>query len=262
MFLKKEVLELKKYSFLLKQLVSRDFKVKYKRSVLGILWSLLYPVLTMCVMAIVFSNVFKFSTPGVSYLVYLQTGLIMFNYFSEASNLSMSSVVANFSLINKVYMPKWIFPLSKCLFVGINFLLTLIPLYAVIILTGTEITWMHIFLPYAAVCLFMFTFGVSLILSTIAVFLRDIYYIYGVVIMFMMYLTPIMYDINILDSWMIPILKLNPMYNFINFCRMIIIYRKMPSADSWAACFISGFVIMVLGIVLFKKKQQKFIYYV
>ena len=87
MFLKKEVLELKKYSFLLKQLVSRDFKVKYKRSVLGILWSLLYPVLTMCVMAIVFSNVFKFSTPGVSYLVYLQTGLVMFNYFSEASNL-------------------------------------------------------------------------------------------------------------------------------------------------------------------------------
>ncbi len=253
---------LKKYRFLLNQLISRDFKVKYKRSVLGILWSLLYPVLTMCVMAIVFSNVFKFSTPGVSYLVYLQTGLVMFNYFSEATNLSMSSVVANFSLINKVYMPKWIFPLSKCLFAGINFLLTLIPLYAVIILTGTEITWLHIFLPYAVVCLFMFTLGMGLILSTIAVFLRDIYYIYGVVIMFMMYLTPIMYDINILDSWMVPILKLNPMYNFINFSRMIIIYRMMPSLDSWTACFISGFVIMIFGIVLFRRKQNKFIYYV
>ena len=196
--MKRAINSLKKYRFLLNQLISRDFKVKYKRSVLGILWSLLYPVLTMCVMAIVFSNVFKFSTPGVSYLVYLQTGLVMFNYFSEATNLSMSSVVANFSLINKVYMPKWIFPLSKCLFAGINFLLTLIPLYAVIILTGTEITWLHVFLPYAVVCLFMFTLGVGLILSTIAVFLRDIYYIYGVVIMFMMYLTPIMYDIKIL----------------------------------------------------------------
>ena len=260
--IKSAINNLKKYSFLLNQLVSRDFKVKYKRSVLGILWSLLYPVLTMCVMAVVFSNVFKFSTPGVSYLVYLQTGLVMFNYFSEATNLSMSSVVANFSLINKVYMPKWIFPLSKCLFVGINFLLTLIPLYAVIILTGTQITWMHILLPYAAICLFMFTFGMSLILATVAVFLRDIYYIYGVIIMFMMYLTPIMYDINILDSWMIPILKINPMYNFINFCRMIIIYRQMPSLDSWAACFISGFVIMLLGIILFKRKQNKFIYYV
>jgi len=260
--MKRAINSLKKYRFLLNQLISRDFKVKYKRSVLGILWSLLYPVLTMCVMAIVFSNVFKFSTPGVSYLVYLQTGLVMFNYFSEATNLSMSSVVANFSLINKVYMPKWIFPLSKCLFAGINFLLTLIPLYAVIILTGTEITWLHIFLPYAVVCLFMFTLGVGLILSTIAVFLRDIYYIYGVVIMFMMYLTPIMYDIKMLDAWMIPILKLNPMYNFINFSRMIIIYRQMPSLDSWAACFISGFVVLVFGVILFKRKQNKFIYYV
>ncbi len=260
--MKRAINNLKKYKFLLNQLISRDFKVKYKRSVLGILWSLLYPVLTMCVMAIVFSNVFKFSTPGVSYLVYLQTGLVMFNYFSEATNLSMSSVVANFSLINKVYIPKWIFPLSKCLFAGINFLLTLIPLYAVIILTGTELTWLHIFLPYAVICLFMFTLGVGLILSTVAVFLRDIYYIYGVVIMFMMYLTPIMYDIKMLDSWMIPILKLNPMYNFINFSRMIIIYRQMPSLDSWAACFISGFVILVFGVVLFKRKQNKFIYYV
>lgn len=260
--MKRAINSLKKYRFLLNQLISRDFKVKYKRSVLGILWSLLYPVLTMCVMAIVFSNVFKFSTPGVSYLVYLQTGLVMFNYFSEATNLSMSSVVANFSLINKVYMPKWIFPLSKCLFAGINFLLTLIPLYAVIILTGTEITWLHIFLPYAVVCLFMFTLGVGLILSTIAVFLRDIYYIYGVVIMFMMYLTPIMYDIKMLDSWMVPILKLNPMYNFINFSRMIIIYRQIPSLSSWAACFISGFVILVFGVILFRRKQNKFIYYV
>ena len=259
--MKRAINSLKKYRFLLNQLISRDFKVKYKRSVLGILWSLLYPVLTMCVMAIVFSNVFKFSTPGVSYLVYLQTGLVMFNYFSEATNLSMSSVVANFSLINKVYMPKWIFPLSKCLFAGINFLLTLIPLYAVIILTGTEITWLHIFLPYAVVCLFMFTLGVGLILSTIAVFLRDIYYIYGVVIMFMMYLTPIMYDIKMLDSWMVPILKLNPMYNFINFSRMIIIYRQIPSLSSWAACFISGFVILVFGVILFRRKQNKFIYY-
>ena len=129
----------KKYSFLLEQLVSRDFKVKYKRSVLGVVWSLLYPLLMMTVMSVVFSNVFKMSTPGVSYLAYLLIGLTYFNYFSEASNLAMSSVVGNFSLINKVYMPKYIFPLSKCIFVGINFLLTLIPLYIVILATGTSL---------------------------------------------------------------------------------------------------------------------------
>lgn len=256
------IANLKKYKFLIKQLVARDFKVKYKRSILGILWSLLYPVLTMSVMAIVFSNVFKFSTPGVNYLVYLLSGLVMFNYFSEATNLSMSSVVANFSLINKVYIPKWIFPLSKCLFVGINFVLTLIPLYAIILLTGTGITWMHIFLPYAVICLFMFTLGMGLILSTIAVFLRDIYYIYGVIIMFMMYLTPIMYDIDMLTPWLIPILKINPMYHYINFSRMIILYKQIPSMESWIACFISSTIILVIGIILFKRKQDKFIYYV
>ena len=99
------IYSIKKYKFLLEQLVSRDFKVKYKRSALGVVWSLLYPVLMMAVMAVVFSNVFKFSTPGVSYLAYLMIGLTYFNYFTEASNLAMSSVVANFSLINKVYMP-------------------------------------------------------------------------------------------------------------------------------------------------------------
>ena len=145
---------LKKYSFLLSQLVSRDFKVKYKRSVLGVVWSLLYPLLNMAVMALVFSKMFKFSTPGVNYLVYVLSGLVMFNYFSEASNLSMSSVVANFSLINKIYLPKYIFPLSKCLFVGINFLLTLIPLYIVIFATGTGVNIYHLVLPYAYLCLF------------------------------------------------------------------------------------------------------------
>ena len=101
MYIKNIIDNFKKYSFLLRQLVSRDFKVKYKRSVLGVLWSLLYPVLMMAVMAAVFSNVFKFSVPGVNYLVYLMTGLTFFNYYSEASNSSMSAVVANFSLFEQ-----------------------------------------------------------------------------------------------------------------------------------------------------------------
>ena len=107
-----------KYSFLMGQLILRDFKVKYKRSVLGVVWSLLYPILMMSVMAIVFSQMFRFQVEGVSYLVYLMTGIIMFNYFSEASNNAMVSVVYNFGLINKVYIPKYIFPLAKCIFVG------------------------------------------------------------------------------------------------------------------------------------------------
>lgn len=262
MFFKNVLANFKKYSFLLQQLISRDFKVKYKRSVLGVIWSLLYPLLTMAVMAIVFSNVFKFSTPGVNYLVYLMSGLVMFNYFSEASNLAMSSVVANFSLLNKIYIPKYIFPLSKCLFVGINFLLTLIPLYLIIFVTGTGINIFHLLLPFAFLCLFMFTLGMGLILATISVFLRDMFYIYGILIMTWTYLTPIMYDITLISAKLQPFLKLNPLYHYINFAREIILYNRMPQPFTWAVCLISSVLVLTLGMIVFKKNQDKFIYYV
>lgn len=262
MFFKNVIINLKKYSFLLQQLVSRDFKVKYKRSVLGIVWSLLYPLLTMAVMAIVFSNVFKFSTPGVSYLAYLLTGLVMFNYFSEASNLSMSSVVANFSLLNKIYIPKYIFPLSKCLFVGINFLLTLIPLYIVLFATGTGVNILHVFLPYTYLCLFMFTLGMGFILAAVSVFLRDMFYIYGIVIMMWTYLTPIMYDISTISPKLQIFLRLNPLYHYITFAREIILYGRMPEPSLWITCIASSVIILLIGILVFKKTQDKFIYYV
>lgn len=262
MFIKNVVTNLKKYMFLLQQLVSRDFKVKYKRSILGVVWSLLYPLLTMAVMAIVFSNVFKFSTPGVSYLAYLLSGLVMFNYFSEASNLAMSSVVANFSLLNKIYIPKYIFPLSKCLFVGINFLLTLIPLYVVLFATGTGINIYHIFLPYAFLCLFMFTLGMGFILSAVSVFLRDMFYIYGIVIMMWTYLTPIMYDISTISPTLQPFLKLNPLYHYINFAREIILNGRIPQPFTWLTCIGSAVIVLLIGVVVFKKTQDKFIYYV
>ncbi len=262
MFFKNFMINLKKYSFLLQQLVSRDFKVKYKRSVLGIVWSLLYPILTMVVMAIVFSNVFKFSTPGVSYLAYLLSGLIMFNYFSEASNLSMSSVVGNFGLLNKIYIPKYIFPLSKCLFVGINFLLTLVPLYIVLFATGTGVNWYHLFLPYSYLCLFMFTLGMGFILSAVSVFLRDMFYIYGIIIMMWTYLTPIMYDINLISANLQPWLKLNPLYHYINFAREIILYGRMPQPFTWVTCLVSSVAVLLIGVIVFKKTQDKFIYYV
>lgn len=261
--MKNIIASLKKYRFLLEQLVIRDFKVKYKRSVLGIVWSLLYPILMMAVMAVVFSNVFKFSTPGVSYLVYLMTGLTLFNYFSEASNLAMSSVVGNFGLINKVYIPKYIFPLSKVLFVGINFVLTLLPLYIVIIATGTGLNWWHLLLPYCYFCLLLFTLGMGFLLSAISVFLRDMFYIYGIILTIWTYLTPIMYDIKMISNDTLRfIMKLNPMYQIINFARTIILYHSCPTISQFVGCGLSGLVIVIIGAIVFKKSQDKFIYYV
>lgn len=262
MFFSNVMANLKRYSFLLHQLVSRDFKVKYKRSVLGIIWSLLYPILTMIVMAVVFSNIFRISSPDVNYLAYLLSGLVMFNYFSEASNLAMSSVVGSFSLINKIYIPKYIFPLSKCLFVGINFLLTLIPLYIVLFATGTGVNIYHLFLPYAYICLFMFTLGMGFILSAVSVFLRDMFYIYGIVLMMWTYLTPIMYDIKLISAELQVWFKLNPMYHYINFAREIILYGRIPQPFTWITCLVSSVIVLIIGVVVFRKTQDKFIYYV
>lgn len=258
----------KKYKFLLKQLVARDFKVKYKRSVLGMLWSLLFPILNMVVLTLVFQNIFRMTKEGVNFPVYVMIGLTLFNYFNEATNLSMSSVVANFPLLNKVYIPKYIFPLSKCLFVGINFLLTLIPLFGVILITGSDsagtkchLNIYYLLLPYSFICLFLFTVGVGLILAAVSVFLRDMFYIYGVFITIWMYLTPILYDSSVLGGKMQMILKLNPLYHFINFARMIILYGQVPSQSSFAACGLMGVLFLVIGIVVFRRYQDTFIYY-
>lgn len=262
-------LNFKKYSFLLKELISRDFKVKYKRSVLGVLWSILQPILMMTVMAIVFSQMFKFKVDGINYLVYLMTGIIMFNYFSEASTNAMTSVVTNFSLINKVYIPKYIFPLAKCLFVGINFLLTLIPWFGIILLSYVglgeytcHINIWYILLPYIFVCLFMFTLGIGLITACISVFLRDMFYIYGIIITIWNYLTPVFYSIEILPTYLQTIFKFNPLYIYLTGARSIVLSSARPSLVQLGIMLAYGLGTLLIGLFVFKKKQDKFIYYV
>lgn len=251
-----------RYAFLLQQLVLRDFKVKYKRSVLGVGWSLLYPLLTTAILSLVFSNVFRFSTPGVSYVAYLLTGLVFFNYFSEGSNLAMSSVLANGSLLGKVYVPKALFPLSKCLSSGINFLLSLLPLYLVLLLTGTGFCWQHIYLPWALACVFFFTLGVGLLLAAAAVFLRDMLYLYGIVLTLWMYLTPIMYDISILPPKLRAVISLNPLAQYIGFARTILLLHRTPEAGQFALCALSSLAALLIGLRVFRRSQDRFYFYV
>ena len=262
MFIKNIINNFKRYSFLMNQMISRDFKVKYKRSVLGVLWSLLQPLLMMSVMALVFSQMFKFRMEGVNYLVYLMSGLVIFNYFSEASNTAMVSIVYNFQLMTKVYIPKYIFPLSKCLFVGINFLLSLIPLLLIVIITGAPISFNYLLLPYAFICLFLFTTGIGFILATVSVFLRDMFYIYSIILTIWQYFTPIFYDISMLPIYLQQLFKFNPLYQYITFARTILLDAKTPSLQSFAWCGISAVVVFIIGCIVFKKKQDKFIYYV
>lgn len=260
--LKNILINFKRYSFLMSEMISRDFKVKYKRSVLGVLWSLLYPLLMMSVMAIVFSQMFKFRMEGVNYLVYLMSGLVMFNYFSEASNSAMTSIVTNFSLITKVYIPKYIFPLSKCLFVGINFLLSLIPLLLIVIVTKAPISFNYLLLPYAFICMFLFTVGISFIISAWSVFLRDIFYIYGILLTIWQYFTPIFYDIGMLPEKLQVLFKFNPLYQYITFVRTILLDAKTPDISNFLYCGLFSVIFLTIGCFVFKKNQDKFIYYI
>lgn len=259
----------KKYKFLMYQLILRDFKVKYKRSVLGVLWSLLYPILMMTVMAIVFSQMFRFKVEGVNYLVYLMTGIVMWQYFSEASNSAMTSVVVNFPLISKVYIPKYIFPVAKCLFVGINFILTIIPWLGVIILTQfglgkfpASINLYYFIIPYIFLCLIVFTIGMGLLLSCVSVFLRDVFYIYGIVLTIWNYFTPVFYSIEILPTTLQNLFKFNPLYQYIDSVRSIVLYGTPPSIGRLILLAVISLVTLLIGGLVFKKNQDKYIYYI
>ena len=253
------IINFKKYWFLMTQLISRDFKVKYKRSVLGILWSLLNPILTMAVMAAVFSQMFRFNVEGQNYIVYLMTGIIMFNY----------SVVDNFTLINKVYIPKYIFPVAKCLFVGIDFLLTLIPWFGIVLLSYVglgqytcHISWAYLLLPYIFLCMLMFTVGMGLLLSCISVFLRDVWHIYGIALTLWNYLTPVFYSVEILPPQLQFLMQFNPLYQFLTAARTIALDGKVPALRSLVLIGVIGLVMLLIGGTIFRKKQDKFIYYI
>ena len=262
----------KEYTYLLQQLVIRDFKVKYKRSVLGVLWSVLNPLFTMIIMTLVFSNVFKMSDPSIKdYSVYLLSGLIIFNYFSEATNLAMGSIVTNFNLLTKVYMPKYIFPFSKVLSSALNFLFSLIALYLIIGVAVSKgiltISWVHIFLPLDMIYVIIFALGVSLFLSAISVFFRDMFYIYGILLTAWMYLTPIMYSVTILQSskygyFMVPLEKINPLYHFIDYARTIILLGQAPTIRQNLVCLAFSLITLLIGTLFFRSKQDQFVYYI
>lgn len=264
---KNMIANFKKYKFLMMQMISRDFKIKYKRSVLGLMWSLLNPILMTGVMYVVFSFMFtgRGSSPlsNENFLLYLMIGQIMFAYFSEATNSGMVSVVYNFHLMTKVYLPKYIFPLSKCIFVLINLGMSLIPLLFLALFTGAPFTWNYIFIPVFLMCLFLFSVGVAFALSAIAVFLRDMFHLYSIILLVWNYWTPIFWDIEMITNPLLQMLfKLNPLYHMITGVREVMILGLTPSPLRLGYSIASAVITLIIGMIIFKKKQDKFIYYV
>lgn len=251
---------IKKYRFLMEQLVLRDFKTKYKRSILGVFWSFLNPLLMMTIQYAVFMNLFKFDIEN--YAVYLLSGIIFFNFFIEATTQAMTSIVGNAPLITKVYVPKYIFPVSRVFSSVINLLLSVIPLALVMIFSGMRITWSILLLPFGIMCMIIFTIGVSLVLSSIMVFFRDTQFLWGVITTAWMYATPIIYPESILTANILLIMKFNPMYHFVRFNRIILLHGVSPEPKAYLYCIVFALATLILGVFLFKKTQDKFVLYI
>ena len=248
-----------RYKGLLMQLVSRDLKIKYRRSVLGYLWSLLNPLLMMLVLAAVFGALLRPNIPN--FTIYLLTGQVMFNFFSESTNLAMGSIVSSASLIRKVYIPKYLFPLSKIAFSFVNLLFSLLAVVLMLIITQTPITWTILAFPLPLIYMAIFATGMGMLLSALTVFFRDIMHLYGVLLQAWMYLTPIIYDLAIIPEEYQFLMNANPLYHYVTCFREIVMNGTFPGLKTHLYCLFFALVALIIGVWVFYKKQDRFILY-
>ena len=250
--------------FVITSLVSRDFKLKYRRSILGVLWSVLNPLLMMLVLTVVFSYMFRFDIEN--FPLYLILGNILFTFMNSSTASGLRSIIDSAALIKKVRINKAIFPIEKVVFELVNFSISLIAVAAVFIyfcvVHDLVPTLNILFLPFLVFYVLLFCTGLSLILSALTVFFRDIIHLWGVVTMAWMYLSAIFYPIDKVPAWLQQALLFNPMYRFITYFREIIMWGTTPSLVSNIICFVMGAATLAVGIFVFCKLQYRFILYV
>ena len=249
------------YRDLLQQLVLRDIKLKYRRSFLGYVWSVLNPLLIMLVMTLVFSTMFKRNIEN--FAVYMLTGSILYNFNTEATNNAMRSITGSAALLKKIYVPKYIFPLAKVTSSLVNLLFAFGALIIVMLFTGVPFRWTNLLFFIPVVELYVFSLGLGIFLSQFAVFFRDIEYIYSVITTAWFYATPIFYPLETLSPplfWVIT--RLNPLFYYIMQFRQIILYdRVMEFQLVWKGALISV-LMLCIGTWFFKRNQDKFMLYI
>ncbi len=253
------LIAVKKYRFLIRQLVSRDFKTKYKRSILGVFWSFLNPLLMMLVQYFVFSTIFRNDVQN--FAVYLLIGVVMFNFFTESCGMTLSSILGNAGLITKVYMPKYIYPLTRTLSSLVNLLISLIPLIIVCLATGVQFQKSAILALYFFACLVVFCLGLGMLLSTSMVFFRDTQFLWNVLSMMWMYATPIFYPEKILPENLRFVLQVNPIYYFLKNARLCILNGISPEPIAYFQCLLIALGMLLVGAFVFYRNQNKFVLY-
>ena len=256
-FIRWQIASFNRFKHLLRLLVRRDFVAKYRKSILGVLWSLLNPLLTMLVITMVFSYLFKRQIEN--FPVYLLSGQIIFNFFSESTKLGMNSIIAGEGIIKKIYVPKYIFPVSRVLSSLINEAFSFIAFVLVFVVTRAPFHWTLLLLPIPIIYTFLFSLGVAMLLSSMAVFFRDLTYLYNIFTLLLMYLTPIFYPVDILPDSLRPVIGLNPLFQFIGYFRDLALNGVVP--DLWTNMVCLGFALAALccGVFVFMLKQDKYI---
>ncbi len=251
---------LKKHQFLLEELIKRDFKKKYKRSILGMGWSVLSPLLMLLVMRLVFTQIFGNEIEH--YTTYLFCGNLIFSFFNESTTQGMSALMSNASIFTKVNIPKYLFLLSKNVQTLLNFGITLVVFFIFCIIDGITFTWAFLLLVYPILCLAVLNLGVGMILSAMFVFFRDIQYLWTVFVQLLMYMSAIFYSVEQFSPTVQQIFHLNPVFLFINYFRKVVINGEIPSV--WYHLFMLGVSLLIFGIgaLVYKRKNHKFLYYV
>lgn len=256
--------------YLLYNLISKEFKLKYRRSVLGVVWSVLNPLLMMIVMALIFTNVFRFEFNMYPFAVYLILGQTIFAVFQDGTNGALRSIVDSASLIKKIKIDKIIFPTEKVLFAVVNFFFSLIAVIAVMAFFGMMPGWQVVLTPLLVVLLTIFTLGIGYIISALAVFFRDVIHLWSVLTTIWFYFTPVFWPYEALANagfpWVLDLVKLNPMYHFVSAFRQMVTGIALPSDPSIAMelglCAVFAFITLGVGVLVFKKLERKFILYV
>lgn len=249
----------KRYRFLFEELVSRDFKHKYKRTVLGMFWSVLSPILNLAVIYIVMNRFFASDIPH--YSIYLFCGTIVMSYYRESTIGGMYSLINNRKIISKINIPKYMFLLSKNVSSLINFCLTLLIFFVFCLFNRIEFGWHFFGLFFVIICLVLFNIGIGLVLSALYVFFRDVGYFYDVFLVLLNYMSAVFYKVDTFSDMAQSLFLCNPIYCFIRYFRTIVIDGHLPSIGFHLLCISYSIIALLIGGWFYKKYNHSFIYY-
>ena len=258
MILYLEIRELYRYRELIKNLVIRDIKKRYKRSILGFLWVMLDPLLMMIVFYAVFVGIFGRTL--YNYTAYVISGITMWQLFAQGTKISSMALISNRNLITKLYMPKSIFPLSVVVSSFVHFLFALVPLLLVIILSGTSISANVLFIPAVVLLIFFFSLGISFAVSTIAVFFHDAVYIYDVLLLAWMYLSAIFYPVSILPEKLQFLMYFNPVYHYIVLFRGCLYDNNISLSEHMLYGLIFSLISFSVGWIIYIKNRERIVF--